>query len=282
MTVRPHQPCAAPNCPNITTWKYCDDHRQENREKTRKWDKERGTAAQRGYDARWRKGRGQHLREHPLCVDCERMGYHQAANTVDHVIPHRGNMDLFWLYDNWQSLCARCHTRKSLNEDEAGFINDLYPLDLQPSRIPLTIVCGPSGSGKTTYVREQAAPDDIIIDLDQIKARLTGSPWYQGSDAWLDKSIKARNEILRYLGRATEGRAWFIVSAPRKAERAYWQLVLKPAEVIVLAIPLEECRRRLRKDKRRLLQADEYGRYAAEWWSRYQPRQSDTILGKEL
>lgn len=80
----------------------------------------RETAAQRGYDSRWQKARAGYLRSHPLCVHCERRGRVVAANEVDHVVPHKGDMVLFWDNTNWQSLCKPCHSLKTATED-GGF-----------------------------------------------------------------------------------------------------------------------------------------------------------------
>jgi 5-methylcytosine-specific restriction protein A len=35
---------------------------------------------------------------------------------VDHIIPHRGNRELFWDTENWQALCTPCHNRKTKQE----------------------------------------------------------------------------------------------------------------------------------------------------------------------
>ena len=80
----------------------------------------RETAAQRGYDSRWQKARAGYLRAHPLCIHCEREGRTVAANEVDHIVPHKGDMVLFWDNSNWQSLCKPCHSAKTALED-GGF-----------------------------------------------------------------------------------------------------------------------------------------------------------------
>ena len=67
------------------------------------------TSSQRGYDYKWQKAREQYLRDNPLCVYCDRHGLTVAANVADHRIPHRGDQELFWNQDNWQSLCKTCH-----------------------------------------------------------------------------------------------------------------------------------------------------------------------------
>ena len=40
---------------------------------------------------------------------CEVEGHVTAATVVDHIIPHRGDENLFWERDNWQSLCKLHH-----------------------------------------------------------------------------------------------------------------------------------------------------------------------------
>jgi 5-methylcytosine-specific restriction protein A len=70
----------------------------------------------RGYGAAWDKARLVFIAAHPLCVECERKGLLVAAYAVDHIVPHRGDMKVFWDYDNWQSLCRSCHARKSRSE----------------------------------------------------------------------------------------------------------------------------------------------------------------------
>ena len=72
------------------------------------------------YGRRWKAARARYLRAHPLCVPCETLGRTTAADTVDHVIPHRGDEALFW-DGALQSLCKACHDgAKQRQEREAG------------------------------------------------------------------------------------------------------------------------------------------------------------------
>ncbi|WP_346769576.1 HNH endonuclease [Cupriavidus oxalaticus] len=82
----------------------------------------RGSAASRGYDSKWRREREQYLRENPLCVRHLAEEAVVASMVVDHIIPHRGDMKLFWRRSNWQALCKPCHDRKTATED-GGFAN---------------------------------------------------------------------------------------------------------------------------------------------------------------
>lgn len=58
--------------------------------------------------------RYRHLREHPLCVRCQKRGYIVVATQVDHIIPlcHGGVED----ESNRQSLCDECHRIKTAED----------------------------------------------------------------------------------------------------------------------------------------------------------------------
>jgi 5-methylcytosine-specific restriction protein A len=62
----------------------------------------------------------QYLKQHPLCVKCLEEGKITIATVVDHIIPHKGAMVLFWQVENHQALCQRCHSIKTAKED-GGF-----------------------------------------------------------------------------------------------------------------------------------------------------------------
>lgn len=58
---------------------------------------------------RWLVMRAEQLTAEPLCRMCLDIGRETPANTADHMIPHRGNEDLFW-NGELQSLCSTCHS----------------------------------------------------------------------------------------------------------------------------------------------------------------------------
>ncbi|MGC5885719.1 HNH endonuclease [Ralstonia pseudosolanacearum] len=114
------RPCARPGCRRYSVDAgYCAEHATVRRAET---NAERGSAASRGYGAKWRREREQYLRESPLCVRCLEAEQVVAATVVDHIIPHKGDQKLFWRRSNWQSLCKPCHDRKTAAED-GGFAN---------------------------------------------------------------------------------------------------------------------------------------------------------------
>jgi 5-methylcytosine-specific restriction enzyme A len=78
------------------------------------YDRFRGSSTKRGYNYQWQQARAMFLVEHPLCVDCQKEGRAGVATEVDHIIPHRGDMNLFWASEtNWQGLCKRHHSAKT-------------------------------------------------------------------------------------------------------------------------------------------------------------------------
>ena len=82
--------------------------------------KQRLSAARRGYGRPWRRYRLWYLGRHPLCVHCERDGRAVAATEVDHRDAVDGPDDpRFWDPENHQGLCKPCHARKTVKEDGA-------------------------------------------------------------------------------------------------------------------------------------------------------------------
>ena len=75
------------------------------------------SASQRGYDVRWRSARELFLDNEPLCRNCTLKDIITGADVVDHIIPHRGDHELFWDQTNWQPLCYSCHSIKTTTID---------------------------------------------------------------------------------------------------------------------------------------------------------------------
>lgn len=74
------------------------------------------------YDStRWRKARDRHLAENPLCALCERLDITKAGDTVDHIIEHKGDYNLFWDESNWQTLCRSCHSGIKRLQERHGY-----------------------------------------------------------------------------------------------------------------------------------------------------------------
>jgi hypothetical protein len=218
---------------------------------------------------------------HPLCAHCTKEGRVTVTAEIDHVIPLAlGGTDTD---DNVQGLCKDCHARKTADEDAAHGVAAFHPEWLPRSAIPLTIVCGPPASGKTTYVQQHASPHDVVIDLDAILSSLR--PEYQHwsgiqDGQLLSRAVRIRNSRLADLSRATSGRAWFIVSAPSKAERDWWATKLG-GEVLLLNPGIEECKRRAmaRGTPLAVQGIEKWARKARETWKPYRARRAIGLDG---
>lgn len=94
---------------------------------------ERLNNGQAAYGYRWQRRRENFLREHPLCCFCWKIKRVVAAMVVDHIIPHRGDPELFWDESNWQSLCSACHNSVKQAEEKRGYSNAVgangWPID---------------------------------------------------------------------------------------------------------------------------------------------------------
>jgi 5-methylcytosine-specific restriction endonuclease McrA len=84
------------------------------RDKARKarHDEQRPTGRRRGYDRKWEKARADFLVDHPFCRVCGK-----PATVIDHIIPHKGDMRIFWDRKNWQPLCAHHHNSAKQSQE---------------------------------------------------------------------------------------------------------------------------------------------------------------------
>lgn len=60
---------------------------------------------------KWQGLRALQLEQHPWCSMCG-----HKATTVDHIVAHNGDLELFYDPNNLQSLCFTCHNKKTQEE----------------------------------------------------------------------------------------------------------------------------------------------------------------------
>jgi 5-methylcytosine-specific restriction protein A len=104
MPRRPRKRCRHPGCPELTDESYCQEHRADGK----KYDSDRGTAAERGYGSAWQKIRALKLARDPLCEECLAKGIVKPAEQVHHEDENPHNN----LKNNLKSLCVPCHLAK--------------------------------------------------------------------------------------------------------------------------------------------------------------------------
>lgn len=61
--------------------------------------------------SRWLRLRDAQLAAEPLCRFCLMVEDVTEATVCDHVVPHKGSIELFHDPTNLQSLCTQCHDR---------------------------------------------------------------------------------------------------------------------------------------------------------------------------
>lgn len=106
--------CSTPGCPELTTGGRCDQHRQQA-------EQARGTAASRGYNARWRRRRTAYLQRNPICRLC-----HGLATVADHWPTSRRDLVAQGAADpdadhQLRPLCAPCHSKETAQHQPGGW-----------------------------------------------------------------------------------------------------------------------------------------------------------------
>ena len=79
-------------------------------------DLRRPSAHARGYDSKWQRESKAFLTmpEHRLCA----CGCGRASDMVDHIVPHKGDMRLFWSRSIWQALASSpCHNSRKQSQE---------------------------------------------------------------------------------------------------------------------------------------------------------------------
>lgn len=93
---------------------YCPDHQPEAKPRsTVYFEGVKQTEWRNLYSSkRWKELSSKCLEENPTCQKCRGA----ASTEVHHVIPHRGDKELFYDADNLVALCHPCHSAETRRE----------------------------------------------------------------------------------------------------------------------------------------------------------------------
>lgn len=249
----------------------------------------RPSAVERGYDEQWRIVRAGHLAWHPLC-SVEGCG--EPATDVDHVQSIADHPELRLEPGNLRSLCKQHHSQRTardqgfartgeLNSANAPLRGVAHPSWLRRSIVPVTLVAGPHGAGKSTLVQQRASSRDLVLDLVDIVATLSGQRPYEAPLlTWRDKALRWRNARLSLLSYVSHWpHVWLIVNEPRGEWRQWWRDKLGVCNVIVLETDAETCLFRIHVDQQRSPAVRvRQSEAIAGWWQAYQRHDDDIVI----
>lgn len=139
-------------------------------------------------------------------------------------------------------------------------------------------MCGPPCAGKSTYVAQQAAPGDLVVDADDLARRL-GSPrrWFH-DDRFRVPAQEHWWSLAAGVGDDPAARAWVIRCAASAAGRQQLADLVDATEVVVL-LPAPEVliRRAAARPQRSRTWA-----LIVRWLAEYRPRDGDRVITGEV
>lgn len=108
MPTAPLRPCAFVGCPELVPRGRCPTHAVQQEHQRSNYD------IRRWYrQARWKRLRGQVLRDNPLCVECQQEQRVTLATDVHHRVRHEGDVNKFFNRALLEGLCARHHSMRT-------------------------------------------------------------------------------------------------------------------------------------------------------------------------
>jgi len=99
--------CCYPSCNSLikTDKRYCDKHTPDKKVPFENATRSNETLYN---SSQWRSLRKKILKEHPYCYKCG-ISIKEAELDIHHIVPARGNIDLFYDESNCIPICKSCH-----------------------------------------------------------------------------------------------------------------------------------------------------------------------------
>lgn len=206
----------------------------------------------------WRELRRRLLNERDYkCEACHQEIYKDLSNLKAHhkielTIANVNDYRISLNPDNITILCAKCH---NIRHGRAIHVTK-----------SVYLVYGPPLSGKSTYVRDNCNRGDLIIDMDQLFAAVSGRPLYDKPGVLLS-TVYAMHDLLIDKVATRSGKwynAWIIGGYADKYRRD--QIIKRTgAEPVFIEASRQQCIDRIRSSGR----DDEWITYIDEWFEVY-------------
>lgn len=132
------------------------------------------------------------------------------------------------------------------------------------------IVHGAPCSGKSSFVDSIKGNSDLIVDIDNLWQAVAGKRYYKPNA--LKANVFAMRDALLETVKTRAGnweRCYIVTGLPYRAERDRMRDVYG-AELIHIDTDMETCLQRLQADDSRMEYADEWRKYIADYFQRYQ------------
>lgn len=194
-----------------------------------------------------------------ICEHCEKpiikaydcIGHHIIELTEDNVNDYNISLNP----DNISLVHHRCHNQI---HNKFGYADK-----------KIYLVYGSPLSGKNTFVKENMAIGDMVVDVDNIWQCISNCDRYVKPGRLTTQVFQIRNVMLDML-KVRNGKwqnAWIVGGYPMKNERERLCKTYKAREIFI-DTPKEECIRRLYEnpDGRDI---DEWLGYIEDWWEKY-------------
>lgn len=173
---------------------------------------------------------------------------------------------------NIQILHFKCHNEKH-HRFSAGHTSTTY----SAAQRRVYIVYGAPCAGKSTWVRENADPEDLVVDLDSIWEAITTAPRYTKPAALKAVVFSVRDNLYDQIRmRAGKWRdAYVITGGALAGDRERLAQRIGATHRIYIDTPQEECLERAAQRDMTPTQREEWKGYINEWFREYQPDETE-------
>ena len=181
----------------------------------------------------------------PILKRYDIIGHHKIELTDENVNDYSVSLNP----DNVDLIHFRCHNE--YHERFNGFSQRVY------------LVWGSPCAGKSTWVKENAHPDDLIVDLDRLWEAVCFSPREQKPGRLKANVFGLRDELINQIRmrKGTWRNAYVIGGYPHAVDRDRLCDLLR-AEAIHIDTPREVCLERA---------SETWKKFVEDWWEDYTP-----------